>query len=99
MSDVLEEEDYTTKVNTRVVMRMFQLVRPYWHWVAGFIVLIGTTSVLDSYFTYLGKLIVDDAIGAGDASYALPSVASLWGDGSAAGCHSMWLHPAGELPW
>lgn len=68
MSDVLEEEDYTTKVNTRVVLRMFQLVRPYWYWVLGPIVLIGTTSVLDSYFTYLGKLIVDDAIGVGDAS-------------------------------
>ena len=68
MSDVLEEEDFTTKVNTRVVVRMFGLVRPHWRWVAGFIVLIATTSVLDSYFTYLGKLIIDDAISVGDAS-------------------------------
>ena len=66
MSDELEEEDFTTKVNTRVVMRMLALVRPHWRWVVGFVVLIAGTSVVDSYFTYLGKQIVDDAILAGD---------------------------------
>ncbi len=63
MSDVLEEEDYTTKVNTR--RHAHVPVGPPLLALGGrsFIVLIGTTSVLDSYFTYLGKLIVDDAIG------------------------------------
>ncbi len=39
-----------------------QQVRPYWHWALGLMLLIACTSVLDSYFTYLSKQIVDEGI-------------------------------------
>jgi ATP-binding cassette subfamily B protein len=61
-----EEEEFTTKFNGRVLLRMLQQVAPYWHWVLGFILMIAGTSVFDAYFTYLGKQIVDEGIVAGD---------------------------------
>ncbi len=63
-----EEEEFTTRFNGRVVWRMLQQVRPYWHWVLGFIVMIAITSSLDSYFTYLSKLIVDEGVMAKDVA-------------------------------
>ncbi len=63
-----EEEEFTTRFNGRVVWRMLQQVRPYWHWVLGFMVMIAITSSLDSYFTYLSKLIVDEGVMAKDAA-------------------------------
>jgi ATP-binding cassette subfamily B protein len=66
MSYEFEEEDFTTSFNGRVVLRMLKQVKPYWHWVLGFMVMIAGTSVLDSYFTFLSKQIVDDAILKGD---------------------------------
>jgi ATP-binding cassette subfamily B protein len=61
-----EEEEFTTKFNGRVLLRMLQQVAPYWHWVLGFILMIAGTSVFDAYFTYLGKQIVDEGIVAGN---------------------------------
>jgi len=66
MSHEFEEEDFTTKFNGRLVLRMMLQVRPYWHWALGLVLLIAGTSVLDSYFTYLSKQIVDDGILAGN---------------------------------
>ncbi len=57
-----EEEDFTTRFNGHVVLRILRQVVPYWHWVLGFMLLIGVTSVGDSYFTYLSKQIIDDGI-------------------------------------
>lgn len=57
-----EEEDFTTKLNGRVVLRILRQVVPYWHWVLGFMLLIAVTSVMDSYFTYLSKRIIDEGI-------------------------------------
>ena len=57
-----EEEDFTTKLNGRVVLRILRQAAPYWHWVLGFILMIAATSVMDSYFTYLGKRIIDEGI-------------------------------------
>jgi ATP-binding cassette, subfamily B, bacterial len=66
MSYELEEEEFTTTLNGRIVLRTLRQVQPYWHWVLGFIVMIAATSLMDSYFTYLSKLIIDDAILVGD---------------------------------
>jgi ATP-binding cassette subfamily B protein len=66
MSYEFEEEEFTTSFNGRVVLRMLKQVKPYWHWVLGFIVMIAATSMLDSYFTFLSKQIIDDAILQGD---------------------------------
>ena len=61
-----EEEEFNTQFNGRVVLRILEQVKPYWYWVAGFILMIAGTSTMDSYFTYLGKRIVDEGILAGD---------------------------------
>jgi ATP-binding cassette subfamily B protein len=68
MSDYqyFEEEEFTTQFNGQVLKRIAAQVKPYWHWVLGFVLMIAGTSVLDSYFTYLGKQIVDQGIVAGD---------------------------------
>lgn len=60
--NTFEEEDFTTRFNGRVVLRILHQVVPYWHWVLGFVLLIAVTSVGDSYFTYLGKQIIDEGI-------------------------------------
>ncbi len=62
MTHEFEEEEFTASFNGRVILRTLGQVKPYWYWVVGFVVMIAGTSVLDSYFTYLGKEIVDDAI-------------------------------------
>jgi ATP-binding cassette subfamily B protein len=61
-----EEEEFTTQFNGRVVLRILKQVKPYWLWILGFMVMIAGTSVLDSYFTYMGKQIVDEGIVVGD---------------------------------
>jgi ATP-binding cassette subfamily B protein len=78
MSDeYFEEEEFTTQFNGRTVMRILSLTRPHLLWVVGFLVAIALTSALDSYFTYLGKQIVDNAIVPGDAS-ALVSIVTQY---------------------
>jgi ATP-binding cassette subfamily B protein len=66
MSTRFEEQDFTTEFNGRIVLRMLAQLKPYWYWVLGFVVMIAGTSVLDSYFTYLSKRILDEAIIPGD---------------------------------
>lgn len=58
----LEEEEHTSQLTAPVVRRILGLLRPHWMWVLGFTVTIMLTSVLDAYFTYLNKQIVDVAI-------------------------------------
>jgi len=62
----LEEDDYTGKVTGTTLRRIIGLARPHWRWVAGFWGMIALTSVLDAFFTYLNKNIVDQGIVAGD---------------------------------
>ncbi|MGC9349100.1 MAG: ABC transporter ATP-binding protein, partial [Anaerolineae bacterium] len=86
MSYDFEEEEFTTSFNGRVVLRMLKQVMPYWHWVLGFTIMIAGTSVLDSYFTFLSKQIIDDAILRGDQArlvqlltrYGLLAVVQAW---------------------
>jgi ATP-binding cassette subfamily B protein len=61
-----EEEEFSTHFNGHVLARMMQQVRPYWTWVLGFVLLIAACALLDSLFTYLSKLIVDEGILAED---------------------------------
>jgi len=53
-------------------------VRPYWKRVVTFLVMITLTSVMDSFFTYLSKLIIDDAIIPGSRA-TLIKIASVYG--------------------
>jgi ATP-binding cassette subfamily B protein len=57
-----EEEEFATKFNGKTLMRILGLTRPHWKWVVGFLLTISVVSGLDSLFTYLSKMIVDQAI-------------------------------------
>jgi ATP-binding cassette, subfamily B, bacterial len=57
-----EEEEFTTKFNGKTFMRILGLTRPHWKWVVGFLLTIGLVSGLESVFTYMSKLLVDEAI-------------------------------------
>src|SRR4026209_2668362 len=58
----LEEEEHTAQLTGPVLKRIVGLLKPHWKWVVGFIITIMLTSVLDAYFTYLNKEIVDVGI-------------------------------------
>ena len=65
-SDFYEEEEFQGKLTGNVFKRILSMMRPHWRWVAGFLISIILVSVLDAYFTYLSKQIVDDGILAGN---------------------------------
>ncbi len=77
--DEFQEEEFTTQFNGKVLVRIFEQVKPYWYWVAGFIVMIASTSVMDSYFTYLSKRIIDEGIMARNESHLLRLLAMYGG--------------------
>lgn len=63
MSDnYFEEEEFQTKFSGQTFRRIIGLTRPHWKWVVGFLITITIVSSLDSFFTYLGKRIIDDGI-------------------------------------
>ena len=58
-----EEEDFSdNRVNTNTLIRILGAVRPHWRWVAGFLFCTGVVSILEGFFTFLSKRIVDEAI-------------------------------------
>lgn len=57
-----DEEEFDSKFDGQTLRRIFGLVRPHWKWVTGFLIAVGTVSVLESYFTLLTKRIIDEAI-------------------------------------
>lgn len=74
----LEEEEYTSQLTAPVFKRILSLLKPHWKWVLGFFITIMLTSVLDAYFTYLNKQIVDVGITLKDKS-ALMRIATIYG--------------------
>jgi ATP-binding cassette, subfamily B, bacterial len=62
----LEEEEHTSQLTAPVFRRILTLLKPHWKWVVGFLITIALTSVLDAYFTFLNKEIVDTGIVLGD---------------------------------
>jgi ATP-binding cassette subfamily B protein len=74
----LEEEDFSGKLSSRTLLRMFSQARPYWHWVLAFAACIGIVALLDSYGTFLGKRIIDEGISRRDTS-AVFQIAFLYG--------------------
>ncbi len=73
-----EEEEFTTEFNGQTILRILSLTKPYWTWVLGFLVTISLVSLLDSYFTYLSKRIVDEGIVAGNVD-ALIQIVTRYG--------------------
>ena len=74
----LEEEEFTTQFNGRTILRILKQARSHWQWVIGFIVMIALVSILDSYFTFLSKRIIDEGILAKDIP-ALRSIITQYG--------------------
>jgi ATP-binding cassette subfamily B protein len=63
MSDYyFEEEEFESQFNGRTIIRILAQTKPHWHWVVGFLLTIILVSILDSYFTYLSKQIIDKGI-------------------------------------
>jgi ATP-binding cassette subfamily B protein len=63
MSDLYyEEEEFSTEFNGKTVLRILAQTRPYWIWVVGFLMTIILVSILDGYFTFLSKRMIDEGI-------------------------------------
>jgi ATP-binding cassette subfamily B protein len=65
-SDFYEEEEFQGQFTGGVLKRIFKLMRPHWPWVTGFLVCVIIVSILDAFFTYMDKLIIDEGILAGN---------------------------------
>jgi ATP-binding cassette subfamily B protein len=57
-----DDEEFTSSFNGRTLLRMMGEVKKYWPRVLAFLILISLVAVGDSFFTYLNKRIIDDAI-------------------------------------
>ena len=57
-----EEEEFGAQFNGRTLARILGQVRPHWPWAAGFLAAMSLVSILDGYFTYLTKLVIDNGI-------------------------------------
>ena len=73
-----EEEEFTTQFNGQTIKRILMQTRPHWKWVAGFLAAIAVVVILDSYFTYLRKQIIDVGITPHDPT-ALTNIAVIYG--------------------
>jgi len=59
-------EDEVAQVNSQVFKRIFELLKPHWKTIVGFLLAIILVSALDAVFTYLSKQIIDLGIDAKD---------------------------------
>ncbi len=57
-----EEEDFAAKGNGRILLRIAGLMKPHYKWVIGFLLAISVVSGLEAVFTFISKLIIDNAI-------------------------------------
>jgi len=73
-----EEEEFTTQFSGSTMRRILAQTKPHWRWLIGFMVAISLVAFLDSYFTFIRKGIVDQAIMARDKA-ALPPIMGTYG--------------------
>jgi ATP-binding cassette subfamily B protein len=66
--DFNDEENLNPKFSGKTFTRILGLTIPHWKWVVSFLICILSTSVLDAYFTYLSKRIIDEGIVGRDSS-------------------------------
>ena len=62
----LEEEEFSTQINGHTLRRILAQTKPHWKMLVGFVLLIAIAAFLDSLFTYMSKLLIDEGIVAGD---------------------------------
>jgi ATP-binding cassette subfamily B protein len=73
-----EEEEFEAQFNGQTILRILGQTRPHWHWVVGFVLAVALVSALDSYFTFLGKRIIDEGIIPANME-ALRQIVTLYG--------------------
>ena len=74
MSDqYFEEEEFSSEFNGKTVIRILSQTKPHWRWVVGFLISVITVSILDGYFTFLNKRIIDEGILPGNRSALIGS--------------------------
>lgn len=79
MSDqYFEEEQFSSEFNGRTVLRVLAQTKPHWRWVLGFLLSITVVSVLDGYFTFLSKRMIDEGILPGNHT-ALIEIVTIYG--------------------
>jgi len=73
-----EEEEFTTQFNGQTIRRILAQAMPHWPYLVGFLSFIALTAVLDAFFTYLSKQIIDVAIVPRDRD-ALTRIITIYG--------------------
>ena len=61
-----DEEEYESKFDNQIFLRILSLTKPHWKMLVGFLVTIMFVAALDAYFTFLTKQIIDKGILAND---------------------------------
>ena len=67
----LEEEEFSTQFDGRTLQRILVQTKPHWRLLVGFVALIAMAAFLDSLFTYMSKLLIDNGIVARDRDAAV----------------------------
>lgn len=61
-----DEEEFSTEFTGKTILRILKQAKSHWPWITGFIFMVSIVSILDSYFTFLSKRIIDEGILAGN---------------------------------
>ena len=63
MSDTyFDEEEFEQSFDRQTLWRIIKLLRPHWKWTLGFMVSIAMVSLIESVFTFIDKLIIDEGL-------------------------------------
>ncbi len=73
-----KEEDFTASASSRILKRVFGLVRPHRKRVIIFLIMIAFVSISDAVFTYFSKLIIDQGIVPGNIA-KVKEIVGLYG--------------------
>jgi len=73
-----DEEEFTTRFDGRTILRILGQVKPHRQRIVCFVLMVAVVSVLDSYFTFLSKRIIDEGIVASNPA-ALKSIVTQYG--------------------
>lgn len=73
-----KEEEFSTQISKKTLLRILAQAIPHRLWLVGFVLSIAWVSILDSYFTFLSKRIIDEGILAGD-TVALTNIVIQYG--------------------
>jgi len=69
MPDYIEEEEFEAKVTGKTLRRILGLLRPHMKYALAFLGMIAITAGIDSVFTFLTKLMLDEGVGAKNTPY------------------------------